>query len=387
MRSSERWIAGALFTVALLAFFFPIASLQLPVVGNIEASGYDFLSKSKQFEARLGKLNNQAPERSTEALSSSDVPSTSPKPLPVSMETITLLPFEILGSFGLSAISFLLCVIGASRGAAKVSSTIAGALGIGAVLHIVIADSDLHTWFQAQMQAGANEMRDNPFAALAQNIGTLIANTVHFRPGPGLYALAASASIGALLLHSGLVSGSSVDRETEQVEGQLHSDSGSRLFAFTVLAALAIGAAVFVLQHHSPSQVPATPTKSVRTTPAITAPKSDPATVRSGTESGDPGMKSRLVAALNELSAKQGHNHLYSMCSDNTLCIMDAEASNDGFMENFTTNTSLAQQLYGAGFRGLIIANGSHAWGWDITDAGYSAIPDVKPPQESSPEQ
>jgi hypothetical protein len=104
MRNSERWIAGALFIIALLAFFFPLASLQLPVVGNIDVSGYDYLFKSKQFEDRVENLKSRFPEPS-----SSEIPSgfanggqtASIQPLPVSVETLPLLKVEIFGSFAL----------------------------------------------------------------------------------------------------------------------------------------------------------------------------------------------------------------------------------------------------------------------------------------------
>lgn len=251
MRRSERWIVGALFFVALLAFFFPIASLQLPIVGTIEASGYDFTSKTKLFEDRLGNLNNQAPARSTEAPFSSATPSTATAPLPFSVRTIAVFPFEVLGSFALSAISLLLCIIGASRMLAKVSSSIAGVLGIGSILHIVIADSDLHSWFQTEMQATVNTAGDNPFAAFAQSISTLIANSVHFRPGLGLYMLAISVSIGALILFSGLVSGSNDERGSQQGKMQWQSDFKTRRIIFVIAMVPIVGVAIFVLLHQA----------------------------------------------------------------------------------------------------------------------------------------
>jgi hypothetical protein len=385
MHSSERWIAGALFTVALLAFFFPLASLELPVVGKIEASGYDFLSKSRQFEDRLGNLNNQTSEGGTEAPPRAEAPHAI-RPFPVSIQTIPLLPIEILGSFGLSAVALLLCIAGTSRGGVKLASTIAGVLGIGSILHIVIADSDLHAWIQAQMQTDTNAMRDNPFAALAQNIGSLIANAVHFRPGSGLYALAASVSVGALLLHSGLIFRSCTDVEADQVEETPHHEAGRRLFAFTVIAAIVIGAAAFVLEHRVPNQVPTQSPSTPTRTPTVANSRPN-LTQEPAIDPGETAMRSRLVAALTELSAKQGHNHTYSMCNENTLCVMDTEAPDDGFMENFISNTPLAGKLYDAGFRSLVIANGSHAWGWNVTSIGYSSIPDANQVQEALPEQ
>ena len=260
MSRSERWIVGALFTITLLAFFFPLSSLQFPVVGTIDVSGYDVLSKSQQLKDRLMNLQNPVSELSTEAPSASDSHSPTPTSLPYSIRTITALPFEILGSFGLSAISLLLCVIGASRGAAKVSSTAASILGIGSILHIVMADSDLHGWLQAQIRPSANQTGDNPFGTLVQNIGSLVANAFHLRPGAGLYALAASASVGALFLHSGLLSNGITDREPAQSDQHLQSDAGARLFAFVVTAVLVVGAAVYVLRHQATDQIPARPT-------------------------------------------------------------------------------------------------------------------------------
>lgn len=266
MSKSERWIVGAFFAIALMAFFFPLASLQLPIVGPIDVSGYDVISKSQQINDRLGNMRNQVSEPSAEPSSTTGPRSGEQANLPLSIQALTFLPFEIIGSFGLSAISFFLCVGGASRGVARVSSTAAGMFGIGSILHIVVADSDIHAWFQAQIQASTNQANDNPFGALAQNISSLVVNAVHFRPGPGLYASAASASVGALLLHSGLLPKDPAPQaEAEQGDQLPQSDTGARLFAFVVIAVLLVGAAVFVLRYQGPDQTTSRSTGNVAT--------------------------------------------------------------------------------------------------------------------------
>ena len=53
MEISERWIIGTLLTVGLLTFFFPLATFQIPILGNQEVSGYDLISRAKELNQTL----------------------------------------------------------------------------------------------------------------------------------------------------------------------------------------------------------------------------------------------------------------------------------------------------------------------------------------------
>lgn len=47
-RVIERLVVGLLLVVALLTFFFPLMTLQIPVLGSQSVSGYDIFSKTRQ---------------------------------------------------------------------------------------------------------------------------------------------------------------------------------------------------------------------------------------------------------------------------------------------------------------------------------------------------
>ncbi len=379
MQNSERWVVGALLSFALLTFFFPLASLQLPLFGNVEVSGYDLLSKSSQFEDRVRNLKTMPSEGTQDDSTQASVPNAANLELPLSVRTLALLPVEILACFGLSGIALLLCISGA-RDAVKVSSTIAGVLGIGSVLHISMANSDIHSWIRAQLESSQADMENNPFAILAKNIGALVANSVHFQPGPGLYALAASVSIGSLLLHSKLIANHGTVANADQPEEVWHDDAGSRISIFAVIAVLAVGFCIFVFLHKLPtvpqttSQIAAKPERTAEpTNPALPVPVAPPEEGSLGIAPEKLPTQPEVAEALTKLAAEQGQRHLYSNCNYNVLCVMDSSAPNDGFAERFTSNAGIAPKLYQAGFRNLIIGNGSQSWGWNITSEGFSA--------------
>jgi hypothetical protein len=78
-------------------------------------------------------------------------------------------------------------------------------------------------------------------------MAALVSNTIHLKPGAGLYVLAAASSLGALVLHLG-TSGRA------NSPAQLTADSstasyGQGVFAFTVIVALTIAVAITVLVH------------------------------------------------------------------------------------------------------------------------------------------
>jgi hypothetical protein len=363
-----------LFTAALLAFFFPIASLQLPIVGNIDASGYDFYSKAREFDRRLENLKAQAIDEQVPPAETGRVPS---QPIPLSIETAAFLPIEILGSFCLAGAALLLCIVGAGRGAVKASSTISGILAIAAILHIVVIDSDLHSLFQTQMQANSADLKDNPFAGFAQGLAALISNSVHFKPGAGLYALAATASLGALILHSGIVQQLGVG--TDDVQPSASGSQGTRLFVFCIVAVLVVASGLLVLRHRPSTSGTSAISKSSR---AVTGPSVQSLPSSQAESMDERSEKSRLLAALTEISGRQGHNHLYTACGNDSICVMDVNAPEDGFIENFSSNRVLAHKLYEVGFRSAIIANGNHAWGNQITLDGFVPIPDTKAPSD-----
>jgi len=204
-RNTEQWIIGILLCVALLNFFFPLATLQLPVLGSQNVSGYDIFSKTDEFDKYLSKIpkgasgtDSTTPQQSSPDTGTSD----SLPPMPFSVQSLDILPFEIAIALGCALISLFGC-FGTFRAAyVRVTSTIGGLSAIIAILHLTIANSDLHSWFRESIKAIPAESSDNPFAGVAQQLGNLIVNSVQIKPGIGLFVLAAALTIAAFLSFS-----------------------------------------------------------------------------------------------------------------------------------------------------------------------------------------
>ena len=53
----ELWTTTSLLIVALLTFFFPLLTIQIPLMGTQYVSGYDIFSKTRQFEKQLSSIS------------------------------------------------------------------------------------------------------------------------------------------------------------------------------------------------------------------------------------------------------------------------------------------------------------------------------------------
>ena len=99
MNNSQRWLSGALLGLALLGFFLPVISVQLPVFGNIQASAYDIVSNAKQSD-NLRELNSRLSALSKEAPEGYDGAERAIRehPVPFSVQTLPFLNVEISGA-------------------------------------------------------------------------------------------------------------------------------------------------------------------------------------------------------------------------------------------------------------------------------------------------
>lgn len=204
-RNTEQWIIGILLCTALLTFFFPLATLQLPVIGSQNVSGYDIFSKTGEFDKRLSTIpkgasgaNSTTPQESSPDTGASD----SLLPMPFSVQSLGFLPFEIAIALGCALISLFGCFGTLRATYVRVTSTIGGLSAIIAILHLTIANSDLHSWFHELIKTISTESSDNPFAGVAQQLGNLIVNSVQIKPAIGLFVLAAALAIAAFLSFS-----------------------------------------------------------------------------------------------------------------------------------------------------------------------------------------
>ena len=251
MQSSERWIIGSLLAVALLTFFFPLASLQLPILGNQDVSGYELLTKAKEFNQTLDavkseEFSEEGPE--TSQLAPNDSESVvSHSSIPLSVRTLPLIPIEIIISFGCALIGLFCCLGRFGSAPTKAFSTLGAVASVVALLHLTIANSDLHTWFRHQIKADSTALANNPFAGLAQQIANLAVNSIQLKPGAGLYLLASTLSLATLILLSRVLS---VSRSAEAIEPYPdQSDEFARTFGFLALLLAAAAFAVVVLVH------------------------------------------------------------------------------------------------------------------------------------------
>jgi len=185
MQRSERWIVSALLCVSLLTFFFPLISVQVPIVGNQDISGYELMTRANQFDRTLDSI--QSKESSNFGSDASEGVPSQPRsslgPLPLSVQTLPLISIEILFSLGCSLITLFLCVGALDSKLVKVFSTVGGLISIAPILHITIADSDFHTWFSEQLKSKPASQSNDLFSGLAQQIASLAANAIHLKAG------------------------------------------------------------------------------------------------------------------------------------------------------------------------------------------------------------
>jgi hypothetical protein len=267
MHSSERWIISALLAVALLTFFFPLVTLQIPILGNQDVSGYDLVAKARAFNQTLDAVKSkQFGQSGPESVPSNPNPDASSSSMPLSVQTLSLIPIEITAIFACALIALLCCVGQTGSTSVKGFSSIGNIAAVATVLHLTVANSDLHAWFQDQMKADSPALARNPFAGLARQIETIAANSFQLKPGAGLYVLAATLSLATMFLYSKILSGSPLAEPSIEVN-PARSNGRERLFVFfaLLLAALIIS---FVVLKHTPQAGTASPKNAVRTSPS-----------------------------------------------------------------------------------------------------------------------
>jgi hypothetical protein len=252
MTSSERWIIGFLLAVAMLTFFFPLASLQVPILGNQDVSGYELIAKAKEFNEALDAVKSK--ELSAESFETSqteprDSTIASHSSLPLSVQTLPFIPIEIIISFSCALIALFCCLGPFGSAPAKAFSSLGAVAAVSALLHLTIANSDLHTWFRELMRADSSELANNPFAGLAQQIANLAINSVQLRPGAGLYVLVSTLSLATIVLLSKVFSSSPSTDTIEPYPDESNGSSGT--FAIFVLLLALVAIAVVVLVHES----------------------------------------------------------------------------------------------------------------------------------------
>jgi hypothetical protein len=190
---AEHWAIGILAGIALLTFFFPLISILVPIAGDQTVTGYDIVSK----------INNLRQSLTTPSGGQIQLPQPPPQSdlrLPLSLRMIWLLPVLIIAAF----VCALLALLGAwvNLKASKIASAVGAVCGLGGIVYLTILNSDVHTMMQQAVTNNATDLKDNPFAGLAQTLGTLVAGAFRVKAGTGLYTLVICLAAIALITHS-----------------------------------------------------------------------------------------------------------------------------------------------------------------------------------------
>ncbi len=212
----ELWTTTSLLIVALLTFFFPLLTIQIPLMGTQYVSGYDIFSKTRQLENQLSSISKDSKkptvelderQRSDQPSPTLSIPQNPEHPFPLSVQFAPLVPIEV-------TLAFVSCVVAllASRWGtvtSKVAATVGAVCALSATVHVTILNSELHTWAQESMQF---PLRGNPFAGFAQQLGKVLASKVQIIPGVGLYVLAVALVLVAIAYHSRLLARLRLDK-------------------------------------------------------------------------------------------------------------------------------------------------------------------------------
>lgn len=208
----EKAVLISLASVALLMFFFPLIVIQAPIVVEQEISGYDVFSKIKQFSNQVDKSSGSSQSSaSTSTREPNAEPSSTPRTkevnesqMPISLRLAWLIPIDVTAAFILAALTFIGLRVRVR--VSSVSAMTSAALSLIGLVHVTIANSDLHTWLASSFKASAEELKDNPFAGIAEQFGNLMLNAFKIKPGAGLYVLAAAMLISAVLAKTRILS-------------------------------------------------------------------------------------------------------------------------------------------------------------------------------------
>jgi hypothetical protein len=210
--SVELWTTASLLIVALLTFFLPLLTIQIPLMETQYVSGYDIFSKTRQFENQLSSMSNgskkssaKPSERQRPTLS---IPQDSEHPLPHSVQFAPLVPIEVTLAFVSSLVALLASRWGIAT--SKAAATVGAVSALSATIHVIIINSDLHTWLQEPTPLSLKG--GNPFAGFAQQLGKVLASRIQIVPGVGLYVLAVALVLVALAYHSRLLARLQLDR-------------------------------------------------------------------------------------------------------------------------------------------------------------------------------
>lgn len=118
--------------------------------------------------------------------------------LPSSIKLAWMIPAAIIVAWA------VVTILGAftDTNFARIGTAVGTCAAICAAIHVSILNSDMHSWFSTSIQSSQQELKDNPFAGVAQNFGQLIANSFQLKAGWGLFALTVFLGLSVFLAFS-----------------------------------------------------------------------------------------------------------------------------------------------------------------------------------------
>jgi hypothetical protein len=356
MQTSERWIVGTFLTVALLTFFFPLVTLQVPILGNQDISGYDFITKATEFNQSLDVLKSkEVGEQTSEAseqVRSTPTSQMSPSSMSLPVQTLPFVPIEIIASFACALIALCSCA-SPLREITKLICIFGSVAAAVSLLHLAIANSDLHTWLHQQMKTDSSMLTNNPFAGLSQQIGNLAVNSFQLKAGVGLYVFAASLLLATIVLQSRLLA-ATPGSTPAIVVSDVQSDGTGRIFGFLALIVVFAGLVIMLFNHKTP------------TTPLALAVRGDFSASKALTYlfgNYDPASKTSSVAITNEKGERStGRSNL----------ILDRPFSQGGEQKHLlvtsTAATGVDCHACDAGIGAYVFVSREGGWIAEITD-------------------
>ena len=206
----ERSLVATLGAIAAVTFFLPLLSIQLPIAGDEQVTGYGAAAKLRQLTEQVRSLTGHGqgdrPSVKLPRLPSGGpggAPGT-PSKLPVSIRLSWLIPVFIVVAFACALLTLLGSLISSTL--ARTASAAGGVSGALALLHLSMMNSDIHHTLVESIQRGTGGARAGFLAGLAQAVGNALVNAFDLRAGAALYVLTVSLGLAAFLAWSRLVS-------------------------------------------------------------------------------------------------------------------------------------------------------------------------------------
>lgn len=203
---AERWTVAGLGAIAALTFFFPLFSIHIPIVGDQDVTGYNTASRIRQLTQQVRSASGHGQDGKP-SIKWPRIPGTksgAPSRVPLTIRFSWLIPVFIIGAFACAVLTLVGAFI--SWRASKLASALGAVLAVLALLHLTAMNSDIHNMLQDTLQQGTAGHKGNLLEGLAQALGSALVGALKLTPGAGLYVLAISLGLAALLAHSRLIS-------------------------------------------------------------------------------------------------------------------------------------------------------------------------------------